>query len=52
VVGLDVNAEEGQKTCDITKRMGGEMVFVQTDLSQDNDIEKAVSKAAAMGSIK
>jgi 3-hydroxybutyrate dehydrogenase len=52
VVGLDINAKEGQKTREIATRMGGEMVFVKTDLSQDADIEKAVSEAAKMGSIK
>jgi len=52
VVGLDINEEEGQKTREIAKRMGGEMVFVKTDLSQDDDIEKAVSEAAKAGSIK
>ena len=52
VVGLDINEEEGQKTREIAERMGGEMVFVKTDLSQDADIEKAVSEAAKMGSIK
>ena len=52
VAGLDINEEEGQKTCEIAKRMGGDMVFIKTDLSQDADIEKAVSKAATMGSIK
>ena len=52
VVGLDINEEEGQKTREIAERMGGEMVFVKTDLSQDADIEKAVYEAATMGSIK
>jgi 3-hydroxybutyrate dehydrogenase len=52
VVGLDINEEEGQKTREIATRMGGEMVFVKTDLSKDADIEQAVSEAAKTGSIK
>ena len=52
VVGLDINEEEGQKTSEIAKHMGGEMLFVKTDLSQDADLETAVSEASRMGSIK
>ena len=52
VVGIDINEEEGEKTREIAKRMGGEMIFVKTDLSNDHDIEQAVSEAAKTGSIK
>lgn len=52
VVGLDVNEEEGKKTQDMAKEMGGQMVFIPTDLSNDQNMERAVSEASKMGSIK
>jgi len=52
VVGLDVNEDEGKKTQEMAKEMGGQMVFLPTDLSKDQDIEHAVTEAAKMGAIK
>jgi 3-hydroxybutyrate dehydrogenase len=52
VVGLDVNEEEGKKTQDMAKEMGGQMVFIPTDLSSDQNMEHAVSEASKMGTIK
>lgn len=51
-VGLDVNVEEGQKTQKMAREMGGQMVFIKTDLAQDNDVEKAVAEAAQLGAIR
>jgi len=51
-VGLDINEEEGNKTQKMARDMGGQMIFVKTDLCQDKDIEYAVSEAAKLGSIK
>ena len=51
-VGLDVNEEEGVKTEQMARDMGGQMVFLKTDLSKDEDIEKAVNVAAELGKIK
>ena len=51
-VGLDVNPEEGQKTQEMAREMGGRLVFIKTDLTQDNDIEKAVDAAAQEGTIR
>lgn len=51
-VGLDINEEEGKKTEMMAREMGGEMVFIKTDLSQDSDIEYAVKEAATLGTIK
>jgi 3-hydroxybutyrate dehydrogenase len=51
-VGLDVNEEEGKKTQDMAKDLGGQMVFIRTDLTRDEDIENAVSEAAKLGVIK
>ncbi|MFC1883173.1 SDR family oxidoreductase [Thermodesulfobacteriota bacterium] len=51
-VGLDFNEEEGQKTQKMARDMGGQMIFVKADLTKDGDIEKAVSEAAKLGTIK
>jgi 3-hydroxybutyrate dehydrogenase len=51
-VGLDINAEEGDKTCKMVKEIGGEMVFIKTDLTRDDDLENAVREAAKLGTIK
>jgi 3-hydroxybutyrate dehydrogenase len=51
-VGLDINAEEGDKTCKMVDEIGGKMVFIQTDLTKDEDIENAIKEAAKLGTIK
>lgn len=51
-VGLDINAEEGKKTQRMAREMGGQMIFIQTDLEKDAQIEHAVSEAAKLGTIK
>ncbi len=52
VVGLDINEEEGNKTVEMAKEMGGNMVLVKTDLTRDEDIENAVAEAAKQGKIR
>ena len=51
-VGLDINEEEGHKTQKLARDMGGQMIFLQCDLTRDADIEKAVSEAAKIGTLK
>jgi 3-hydroxybutyrate dehydrogenase len=51
-VGLDINAEEGDKTRKMVDEIGGEMVFVHTDLTKDDDLENAMQQAAKLGTIK
>jgi len=51
-VGLDINAEEGKKTQNLARELGGQMIFIQTDLTQDADIQSAVSEAAKLGTIR
>ena len=51
-VGLDINAEEGDKTCKMVDEIGGKMVFIQTDLTKDEDIQNAIEEAANLGAIK
>ncbi|MFH1930884.1 MAG: SDR family NAD(P)-dependent oxidoreductase [Pseudomonadota bacterium] len=52
VVGLDINEEEGKKTQKMAREMGGQMAFIKTDLTKDEDIEHAVAEAAKLGAIK
>jgi 3-hydroxybutyrate dehydrogenase len=51
-VGLDINAEEGQKTQKMARDMGGQMIFLEADLTRDADLEKAVGEAAKLGTVK
>ena len=51
-VGLDINPEEGKKTQNLARELGGQMIFIQTDLTRDAAIESAVSEAAKLGTIR
>ncbi|MCX5817838.1 MAG: SDR family oxidoreductase [Proteobacteria bacterium] len=51
-VGLDIDENEGRNTEKMIRKMGGEMAFIKTDLTKDEDIENAVREAAKIGSIK
>ncbi|MFZ0135390.1 MAG: SDR family oxidoreductase [Desulfobacterales bacterium] len=51
-VGLDINEEEGKKTQTLARDMGGQMIFIKTDLTKDGDIEHAVAETAKLGTIK
>jgi 3-hydroxybutyrate dehydrogenase len=52
VVGLDINDEEALKTQAMVERLGRNMVFLQTDLCSDADMEDAISVASKLGTIK
>ena len=51
-VGLDVNEEEGGKTQKMARDLGGQMIFIKTDLTRDEDIENAMQEAGKLGTIK
>ena len=51
-VGFDIDEGEGLKTQEMAHNMGGQMIFVKTDLTKDEDIERAVAEAANHGTIK
>jgi len=51
-VGLDINEEEGQKTVQMARDMGGQMIFLKTDLCKDEEMDRAVEEAAKLGTIK
>lgn len=55
VVGLDVDAEKAHKTLETASRLGGggeRMLYLETDLTNSEDIEYAVKKAGEEGHIK
>lgn len=52
VLGVDKNVEEGLRTQHMAKEMGGRMIFHETDLAKDEEVEKAVSEAAKSGQVK
>ncbi len=51
-VGLDINDTEGKKTQKMARDMGGQMIFIQTDLTKDKEVTHAVAEAAKLGTIK
>ena len=51
-VGLDINEEEGMRTQKLAREIGGQMIFVKTDLCNQEDVENAVVEAAKLGTIK
>lgn len=52
VLGVDINAGEGEKTAAIVSELGGNMTFCQADLTVDEDIENTVSEAGKLGTVK
>jgi len=52
VAALDINEEGGRETCNITRGLGGKVVFIKTDLTKDEQIEQAVHEASKLGTIK
>jgi 3-hydroxybutyrate dehydrogenase len=51
-VGLDINEEEGKKTQNLARERGGQMIFIKTDLTRDEDLENAIAEAAKLGTIR
>ncbi len=52
VVGLDIDIPGGLKTQDQARALGGQMIFLRADLTQDEEIERSVAEAAKLGQIK
>lgn len=52
VVGTDINEAGGKETIRMAESMGGEMVFIKTDLTKDDEIENLVLQASKYGDIK
>lgn len=51
-IGLDIDEKEGRKTQKIARDSGGQMVFIKTDLCNDEEIQSAVQEAGKLGQIK
>jgi 3-hydroxybutyrate dehydrogenase len=51
-VGLDVDERGGRESTEIAKSLGGRMVFLKTDLTKDDEIERGVTEARKLGEIK
>lgn len=51
-VGLDIDEAEGKKTQQMARDFGGQMIFIKTNLSDDDDLQHAVSEAAKVGAIR
>jgi 3-hydroxybutyrate dehydrogenase len=51
-VGLDIDEAGGKETQKIAREIGGQMIFIQTDLCEDKQINYAVSEAARLGTIR
>lgn len=52
VVGFDIDEEQGRQTQHMAREMGGQMIFLKTDLTRDDDIERVVEEASKLGTIK
>jgi 3-hydroxybutyrate dehydrogenase len=53
VAGLDINAQQGEKTVDMARALGGnDFTFIQTDLTDDAQVRAAVEKASGLGQIR
>jgi 3-hydroxybutyrate dehydrogenase len=52
VVGTDVAVEGGKETVKMAEELGGEVIFVKADLTNDADIEKCVQQSTQYGNIK
>lgn len=51
-IGLDVNLEMGETTQHMAREMGGQMIFIETDIAHDQEVAYAVSEASKLGTIK
>ena len=51
-VGFDTNEDEGKNTQRLARETGGQMIFIRTDLQNDQEVEYGVLEAAKLGTIK
>ena len=51
-VGLDVDEDGGKETQKLAREMGGQMIFLKTDLCDDAQVEHAVAEAAKLGTVR
>jgi 3-hydroxybutyrate dehydrogenase len=51
-VATDVNEQGGQETVQMSRELGGKVIFVKADLTKDEEIEELVSRASQLGTIR
>jgi len=51
-VGLDIDEKGGKETQKLARKFNGQMIFIKTDLTKDNDIKNAVLEASKLGNIR
>jgi 3-hydroxybutyrate dehydrogenase len=51
-VGIDIDEKGGKKTQTLARKAGGQMIFIKTDLTKDEELEQSVREAAKLGNIK
>ena len=51
-VGLDIDEAGGKATQKLAREMGGQMIFLKTDLCDDDQMVYAVAEAAKLGNIR
>ncbi len=50
-VGLDIDEAGGRQTQRMARDLGGQMIFIQCDVTRDDDVTQAVDEAVKMGTI-
>ena len=51
-VGLDIDEDGGKATQKLARELGGQMIFLKTDLCDDEQMVHAVAEAAKLGNIR
>lgn len=51
-VGLDINEKAGKETEKLARKFNGQMIFIKTDLTKDDEVKNAVNESAKLGNIK
>ena len=52
VVGTDIDEKGGKETVKMAEKLGGKVIFIKTDLTKEEEIERCVRQAAQDGNIK
>ncbi len=52
VIGNDINEEGGKETIQMAEELGGKVIFIKADLTNDEEIEHCIHQASQYGSIK
>ncbi len=50
-VGLDIDEAGGRQTQRMARDLGGQMIFIQCDVTRDEEVTRAVDEAVKMGTI-